>query len=156
METSARKYPLEHGIFPVFVTSWQKKYGTMWRYPKTFENCNVSIFLVSWSSLPFPGWARNRPFCREMWQTFCLQNGFGTASPNYKMVFHRPLALHGLHNGGACQLSSIFWLHKPFWQFHTNMIKHVHWCSYKKQRFFVELPPPQEHSSNCLFPGAIL
>ena len=66
----------------------------------------------------------------------------GTSLFVYKMVVgpllqptkwygHRPWALHGLQNGGACQLSWISWIHNHFDIFHPTMIKQAHSCSYR-------------------------
>jgi hypothetical protein len=66
-------------------------------------------FLVFESRLAFPVWGRSEPFCRDL--VFCLQNGSGTASPAYKMVWPQTLALQ---NGVACQLSWSFFIHKHF------------------------------------------
>ena len=85
--------------------------------------------------------------------TLCLQDGSGSASPAYKMVWPQTSTLQ---NGVPCQLSWAFFIHNDFDSFIQSGQAFAFMLLEKLQSHFVELPPCQELSSKGSFSIAIL
>jgi hypothetical protein len=111
------------------------------------------------SSLSFPGWVRSGPFWREpaflstkwLWDLFSsLPNGMAI-DPGHFMAYKMVVPVNCLGSLESTTISIFF-----IQQWSNRRIHALIEIVLKEQSHFVEFTPPQEHSSNCLFPAAIL